>query len=92
MCPPRASTGISATSRPYACDEPADAGRHEQYEKRGGGGLRDGGHDADADADTYYVLDKDRTQAGGYLGEGISGPDESDEFEPARSPCRVFRS
>lgn len=32
-------------------------------------------------ADTYYVLDEDRTQAGGYLGEGISCPDESDEFE-----------
>lgn len=35
-------------------------------------------------ADTYYVLDEDRTQAGGYLGEGISCPDESDEFEALR--------
>lgn len=31
-------------------------------------------------ADTYYVLDEERTQPGGYLGEGISCPDRSDEF------------
>lgn len=32
-------------------------------------------------ANTYYVLDEERTQPGGYLGEGISCPDRSDEFE-----------
>ena len=35
-------------------------------------------------ADTYYVLDELQTQPGGYLGEGISCPDTSDEFELLR--------
>ena len=33
-----------------------------------------------AHAGCYYVLDGERTQVGGYLGEGISCPDESEEF------------
>lgn len=32
-------------------------------------------------ADTYYILDEECTQPGGYLGEGISCPDKSNEFE-----------
>ena len=32
-------------------------------------------------AGQYYVLDGERTQVGGYLGEGISCPDESEEFD-----------
>ena len=35
-------------------------------------------------ADTYYVLDELQTQPGGYLGEGISCPDTSGEFELLR--------
>ncbi|PJM78368.1 metallophosphoesterase [Bifidobacterium scaligerum] len=31
-------------------------------------------------ADTYYTLDDERVQPGGYLGEGISCPDRSEEF------------
>ncbi|WP_152210165.1 metallophosphoesterase family protein [Bifidobacterium cebidarum] len=31
-------------------------------------------------ANTYYILDEERTQPGSYLGEGISCPDHSDEF------------
>lgn len=34
-----------------------------------------------AHAQHYYVLDESVTQPGGYLGEGISCPDRSDEFE-----------
>ncbi len=34
-----------------------------------------------AHAGCYYVLDGERTQVGGYLGEGISCPDESEEFD-----------
>nr|WP_169173066.1 metallophosphoesterase [Bifidobacterium sp. DSM 109957] len=33
-----------------------------------------------AHAETYYVLDDAKTQPGGYLGEGISCPDQSEEF------------
>lgn len=33
-----------------------------------------------AHADRYYVLDEGKTQVGGYMGEGISCPDASDEF------------
>ena len=33
-----------------------------------------------AHAETYYVLDEGKAQPGGYLGEGISCPDRSDEF------------
>lgn len=33
---------------------------------------------------TYYVLDETKTQVGGYLGEGISCPDRSGEFEALR--------
>lgn len=32
-------------------------------------------------ADRYYVLDETRTQVGGYMGEGISCPDASEEFD-----------
>ncbi|MBT1170543.1 metallophosphoesterase [Bifidobacterium sp. SO4] len=35
-------------------------------------------------ANTYYVLDEDKTQLGGYLGEGISCPDHSGEFAVLR--------
>lgn len=35
-------------------------------------------------ADTYYVLDEAKVQPGGYLGEGISGPDASGEFAVLR--------
>ena len=35
-------------------------------------------------ADRYYVLDEERTQSGGYLGEGISCPDKSEEFAVLR--------
>ncbi|PWG66152.1 metallophosphoesterase [Bifidobacterium callitrichidarum] len=35
-------------------------------------------------ASTYYVLDEDKTQLGGYLGEGISCPDRSEEFAVLR--------
>ncbi|WP_043164709.1 metallophosphoesterase [Bifidobacterium callitrichos] len=31
-------------------------------------------------ASQYYVLDEEKVRPGGYLGEGISCPDESDEF------------
>ncbi|PST47946.1 serine/threonine protein phosphatase [Bifidobacterium callitrichos] len=31
-------------------------------------------------ASRYYVLDEEKVRPGGYLGEGISCPDESDEF------------
>jgi hypothetical protein len=37
-----------------------------------------------AHADAYYVLDESNAQPGGYLGEGISCPDQSDEFEILR--------
>lgn len=33
-----------------------------------------------AHADQYYVLDENKAQVGGYMGEGISCPDVSDEF------------
>ena len=35
-------------------------------------------------SNTYYVLDETKTQVGGYLGEGISCPDRSEEFEALR--------
>lgn len=35
-------------------------------------------------ADTYYTLDEAKVQPGGYLGEGISGPDASGEFAVLR--------
>lgn len=36
-------------------------------------------------AEQYYVLDESKTQPGGYLGEGISCPDQSSEFEILQS-------
>ncbi|NMN02101.1 metallophosphoesterase [Bifidobacterium panos] len=36
-------------------------------------------------AEQYYVLDESKTQPGGYLGEGISCPDQSGEFEILQS-------
>lgn len=38
-------------------------------------------------SNTYYVLDETKTQVGGYLGEGISCPDRSEEFEALRGEC-----
>ncbi|TPF93503.1 metallophosphoesterase [Bifidobacterium sp. UTBIF-78] len=38
-------------------------------------------------SNTYYVLDETKTQVGGYLGEGISCPDRSEEFEALRGGC-----
>lgn len=41
-------------------------------------------------ADTYYILDEERTQPGGYLGEGISCPDRSEEFAVLRQDDGYF--
>lgn len=41
-------------------------------------------------ADTYYVLDESATQIGGYLGEGISCPDQSGEFAILRQTDGYF--
>ncbi|MBT1175675.1 metallophosphoesterase family protein [Bifidobacterium sp. LC6] len=41
-------------------------------------------------ADTYYILDEQHTQLGGYLGEGISCPDQSDEFAILRDSGGYF--
>ncbi|PLS24113.1 metallophosphoesterase [Bifidobacterium imperatoris] len=41
-------------------------------------------------ANAYYILDEERTQPGGYLGEGISCPDQSDEFAILRDTGGYF--
>ncbi|PJM76540.1 metallophosphoesterase [Bifidobacterium felsineum] len=41
-------------------------------------------------ANTYYILDEERTQPGSYLGEGISCPDQSDEFAILRDTGGYF--